>query len=94
MRGALGVGFVMATAISCSAFAADLAVRRVPVVAAASVYNWTGFYVGVNAGGGMALGTIDDKSAFFGASDSFHRGVRKWAARSATIGSSARPCSV
>ena len=75
MRGALGVGFVMATAISCSAFAADLAVPRVPVLAAASVYNWTGFYVGVNAGGGMALGTIDDKSAFFGASDSFHRGV-------------------
>src|SRR3974390_626736 len=75
MRGALGVGFVMETAISCSAFAADLAVRRVPVLAAASVYNWAGFYVGVNAGGGMALGTIDDKSAFFGASDSFHRGV-------------------
>jgi outer membrane immunogenic protein len=29
--------------------------------AAASVANWTGFYVGVNAGGGMARGAIEDK---------------------------------
>jgi outer membrane immunogenic protein len=56
-----------------SAMAADLGLRA-PAVYVAPAWSWAGWYVGVNAGGGMALGTIEDKSAFFGASDSFHRG--------------------
>jgi outer membrane immunogenic protein len=47
---------------------------KAPPPAPVPVYNWTGWYVGVNAGGGMAFGTIDDKSAFFSASDGFQRG--------------------
>jgi outer membrane immunogenic protein len=43
------IAIAIATAISSSAMAADLAVRA-PVVAAAPAYNWTSIYVGVNAG--------------------------------------------
>ena len=43
------IGIAIATAISSSAMAADLAVRA-PVVAHAPIYNWTGIYVGVNGG--------------------------------------------
>ncbi|HXX49890.1 MAG TPA: hypothetical protein VEI98_01200 [Xanthobacteraceae bacterium] len=43
----------------CSAHAADLPVRPapapvVPVVYAPPVYNWSGFYIGGNVGGGFA----------------------------------------
>jgi hypothetical protein len=54
--------------------ASSPAVVKASPLAPAPVYSWTGWYVGVNAGGGMALGTIDDKSSFFSASDSFQRG--------------------
>jgi outer membrane immunogenic protein len=44
------------TAASASAFAADLPTRKAPppMYAPAPVYNWSGFYVGVNAGAGWA----------------------------------------
>jgi hypothetical protein len=54
--------------------ASSPAVVKASPLAPAPVYSWTGWFVGVNAGGGMALGTIDDKSSFFSASDSFQRG--------------------
>jgi len=47
MRKAIGVA--IATVISSSAMAADLAIRA-PVVSRAPVYNWTGLYGGVNGG--------------------------------------------
>lgn len=34
--------------------AADMAVKARPVLPPVAVYNWTGFYVGLNAGGGSA----------------------------------------
>ena len=37
------------------------------------VHNWSGFYVGVNGGGGMGDGEIQDKDCLFCASDSFHK---------------------
>jgi outer membrane immunogenic protein len=56
MKKALLVGVSLAALGSAPAFAADLAARHVytkaPVVA--PVYNWAGFYVGFNAGGGSS----------------------------------------
>jgi outer membrane immunogenic protein len=45
--------FGVAALVACSApvAAADMPARPVPVVAAAPVYNWGGFYGGINAGG-------------------------------------------
>ena len=37
-----------------SSFAADMAVKARPVPPPVAVYNWTGFYVGINGGGGSA----------------------------------------
>jgi opacity protein-like surface antigen len=45
-------------AVSGSAFAADIAVKA-PPSAPAPVYNWTGWYVGVNAGGSFGHVTTD-----------------------------------
>jgi outer membrane immunogenic protein len=69
------VAFVVAPAA-----AADLPARtytKAPVIAAAPVYNWTGFYIGANAGLGNARtqanspdGTISDSFAV-GFSDSY-----------------------
>jgi outer membrane immunogenic protein len=39
-------------ALSGAAYAADMAVKAPPVAPVAPVTNWTGFYVGVQAGGG------------------------------------------
>lgn len=56
MKKALLIGVSLAALGSAPAFAADLAARHVytkaPVVA--PVYNWAGFYVGFNAGGGWS----------------------------------------
>jgi outer membrane immunogenic protein len=43
------LGCVAAGAISCSANAADMALKARPMVA--PIYDWTGFYLGVSAGG-------------------------------------------
>jgi len=53
-------------ALTGAASAADLAARpytKAPV-AMASVYNWTGFYIGANAGGGSSRNCWDATSAF------------------------------
>jgi len=55
---------VLATAVlalsAFSASAADLAVKARPMAAPAVVYDWTGFYIGGNVGGGMASSHFDD----------------------------------
>jgi outer membrane immunogenic protein len=45
------LGGVSSAALSCSAFAADMAVKAPPPAPAPS-YSWTGFYGGLHAGGG------------------------------------------
>ncbi len=45
-----------------AAGAADLAVKAAPVTPAAAVYNWTGFYIGVN--GGYGWGSQDPLNLF------------------------------
>lgn len=51
---------VGALALPVAASAADLPMKAPPVSAAAP-FNWTGFYIGVNAGGGMAAVRFDDQ---------------------------------
>jgi hypothetical protein len=65
-----------AVLVAVPAMAADLGapVYRAPVVAA-PVYSWAGFYVGINGGGGIATGSIQDKDDFFTASDSFQNRI-------------------
>jgi outer membrane immunogenic protein len=46
-------GAAFSFAVSGLAFAADMAVKAPPAPAPAPVYNWTGWYVGVNAGASM-----------------------------------------
>jgi len=59
MRSLIGAVLVSTTLVGAtSAFAADLPVKA-PPMAVDTVYNWTGFYVGVNAGYGWANSEID-----------------------------------
>jgi outer membrane immunogenic protein len=54
----LRIALAAATALAATpALAADLTYEPAPVAAPVSVYNWTGFYIGVNAGYGW--GDID-----------------------------------
>jgi outer membrane immunogenic protein len=68
MKRILG-GMVVAAALSCSAFAADLGARTYAKAPAMvdPAYNWTGFYVGLNAGG--AWGRTETESSPFGGTD-------------------------
>jgi outer membrane immunogenic protein len=50
--GMRSVLFCVAALVACSAAAADMPARPVPAVAAAPLYNWGGFYGGINAGWG------------------------------------------
>src|SRR5579885_2608490 len=56
MKRALLVGVSLAALGSAPAFAADLAARHVytKAPAVAPIYNWAGFYIGLNAGGGSS----------------------------------------
>ena len=56
MKKALLVGVSLAALGSAPAFAADLAARHVytKAPAIAPIYNWAGFYIGINAGGGSS----------------------------------------
>ena len=58
------LGLVIAVATVASAQAADLAARPVKAPIAASVYSWTGFYVGGNFGYGVGHNSSEP---FFGA---------------------------
>jgi outer membrane immunogenic protein len=51
--GMRSVLFCVAALVTCSvpAAAADMLARPAPVIAAAPLYNWGGFYGGINAGG-------------------------------------------
>jgi outer membrane immunogenic protein len=53
MLGRILMGCVAVGALSCSANAADMAVKARPMVAPVEVYNWTGFYIGGHVGGGI-----------------------------------------
>jgi outer membrane immunogenic protein len=66
MKKALLVGVSLAVLGAAPAFAADLAARQVytkaPVVA--PIYNWGGFYIGINAGGGWSHNCWNTTAAF------------------------------
>jgi outer membrane immunogenic protein len=50
-------GVIAAAAMSSTAFAADLPARtytKAPAAVAGPVYDWSGFYIGLNAGGGSS----------------------------------------
>jgi len=72
-------GFTLAAgtvACVCSVQAADLPVRQVPapvapIAYAPPIYNWSGFYVGGNIGGGFANSSWSDP--FTGANDTFSK---------------------
>jgi outer membrane immunogenic protein len=53
-------GAAFSFAASGFGFAADMAVKAPPPAPPAPVYNWTGFYVGLNAGGGWGSNKIDN----------------------------------
>ena len=67
---------VSTVAYVCSAQAADLPMRpapmpQAPVVYAPQAYNWTGFYIGGNIGGGFANSKWSDP--FTGGTDTFSK---------------------
>ena len=49
--------------MTAAASAADLPMKA-PMTAPAAVYNWTGFYIGGNIGGGVASTHFDDPCVF------------------------------
>lgn len=60
----LALGIVAAVGLSASAQAADMAIPPQPVAALATIYNWSGFYVGAHGGGARGnsnwLNTVSD----------------------------------
>jgi outer membrane immunogenic protein len=66
MKKALLIGVGLAALGSAPAFAADIAARPVYTKApvAAPVYNWAGFYIGLNAGGGSSRNCWDNIPVF------------------------------
>jgi outer membrane immunogenic protein len=63
----LAIMAVLSAFGSASAFAADLPMKAAPY-APMAVYNWTGGYIGINAGYGLGNTVIDDKDCLFSCS--------------------------
>jgi outer membrane immunogenic protein len=86
--GAICIWFFAIVLASGSAAAADLPPRYQPMVARAPVYapvyNWTGFYLGINGGGGWGRSQWDGVDRF-----DVSGGLIGLAGRSATTGKSA-----
>lgn len=78
LRAFVGALALAAGSVACvhSADAADLPVRRLPpappVIYAPPVYNWSGFYVGGQIGGGFADSHWNDP--FTAGTDTFSKG--------------------
>src|SRR5215813_5288210 len=63
MKKFFAAGFVAAALVSAPAFAADLPVKAPAYqTAPAPIFNWTGFYAGIEGGGGWARESFEDNS--------------------------------
>ncbi len=58
MRKFFVAGSIVAALYGAPAFAADMPVKAPPMPTSASVYSWTGFYVGANIGGGWGTTNV------------------------------------
>jgi len=65
------IAVASAALASTPALAADLAYKSAPIMQA--TYNWSGFYAGLNGGGGMASSEHLDQDDSFGASTKFQQ---------------------
>lgn len=65
---------VFAALIGTSAHAADLPTKAPPVPVPVLVANWAGFYVGGNAGGGVAIADVFDPDCFTCNDSALHGG--------------------
>lgn len=71
LAGLIGGVALTALATAQPAMAADLAYKSAPMMQAA--YNWSGFYVGLNGGGGMASADHLDPDRFLAANTKFQQ---------------------
>jgi len=60
MRNTLAAAVALLLAATTASSAADIGAVRYKAAPAATVYSWTGFYIGGNVGGGMASSHFDD----------------------------------
>ena len=60
----VGLAAAPAMAMTFSAHAADMPVYKAPVPVAAAPLGWTGFYLGVNAGGSIGIDSTRQTAAF------------------------------
>ena len=79
MKRAFLLSAAIVTVAAQSAFAADRALppprAQAPLYAPARVYDWSGFYVGINGGGGWGESTYDFAGAGAGSTDVSVSGV-------------------
>ncbi|MDN5000998.1 outer membrane protein [Bradyrhizobium sp. GCM10027634] len=64
MRHTFAAAVALLLAATAASSAADIGAMRFKATPAATVYSWTGFYVGGNVGGGMASSHFDDPCFF------------------------------
>ncbi|WBL79986.1 outer membrane beta-barrel protein [Bradyrhizobium xenonodulans] len=60
MRNTFAAAVALLLAATAASSAADIGAMRFKAAPAATVYSWTGFYIGGNVGGGMASSHFDD----------------------------------